>query len=88
VTPAGLQYVSLADLYAAWLRLLYAVVEMENALLNDYSIRAEQVTYDERPGATHPSLYRAQLLLQNTCPLSARLRVQGHRSGPGASCGP
>ena len=64
VTPAGLQYVSLADLYAAWLRLLYAVVEMENALLNDYSIRAEQVTFDERPGATHPSLYRAQLLLQ------------------------
>jgi sulfite reductase (NADPH) flavoprotein alpha-component len=64
VTPKGLQYVALADLYAAWLRLLYAVVEMENALLNDYSIRAEQVTYDETRGAARPSLYRAQLLLQ------------------------
>ncbi len=64
VTPAGLQYVALADLYAAWLRMLYAVVEMENALLNDYSIQGEQVTHDETRGDPHPSLYRAQLLLQ------------------------
>jgi sulfite reductase (NADPH) flavoprotein alpha-component len=64
ITPKGLRFVSLTELYEAWVRFLYVVVEMENALLNDYSIRAEQVTHDERRGATHPSLYRAQLLLQ------------------------
>jgi hypothetical protein len=64
ITPTGLRFVSLTDLYEAWVRFLYAVVEMENALLNDYSIRVEQVTYDEQRGAPQPSLYRTQLLLQ------------------------
>ncbi len=64
ITPTGLRFVSLTELYEAWVRFLYAVVEMENALLNDYSIRAEQVTYDEQRGQPQPSLYRTQLLLQ------------------------
>lgn len=64
VSPKGLRFISLEDLYGAWIRFLYAVVEMENALLNDYSLRAEQVTYDERRGAPRPSPYRTQLLLQ------------------------
>jgi len=64
ITPTGLRFVSLAELYQAWARFLYATVEMENALLNDYSIRTEQVTYDEQRGAPRPSLYRTQLLLQ------------------------
>ncbi|MEP7358484.1 MAG: cytochrome b5 domain-containing protein, partial [Anaerolineales bacterium] len=64
ITPEGLRFVSLDELYRTWIRFLYGVVEMENALLNDYSIRAEQVTYDEARGAARPSLYRAQLLLQ------------------------
>jgi len=64
ITPRGLQFVSQTELYETWVRSMYAVVEMENALLNDYSIREEQVTYDETRGAPHPSLYRTQLLLQ------------------------
>jgi sulfite reductase (NADPH) flavoprotein alpha-component len=64
ITQDGLQTVSLNDLYRVWVRFLYSVVEMENALLNDYSIRAEQVTYNERRAAPDPSPYRIQLLLQ------------------------
>ena len=50
VSPSGLKFVSLADLYGAWIRFLYALVEMQNALQNDQSIKDEQVTYDERRG--------------------------------------
>jgi sulfite reductase alpha subunit-like flavoprotein/cytochrome b involved in lipid metabolism len=64
ITPQGLQFVSLTRLYETWVRFLYAVVEMENALLNDYSIREEQVTHDETRGQPRASHYRAQLLLQ------------------------
>jgi cytochrome b involved in lipid metabolism len=64
ITSRGLQFVSLAQLYETWVRFLYVVVEMENALINDYSIRDEQVTHDEKRGEVHPSLYRTQLLLQ------------------------
>lgn len=64
ITSRGLQFVSLTQLYETWVRFLYVVVEMENALLNDYSIRDEQVTHDEKRGEVHPSLYRTQLLLQ------------------------
>lgn len=64
ITPNGLQFITLTQLYEVWVRFLYAAVEMENALLNDYSIRAEQVTYDERRGEPRSSLYRTQLLLQ------------------------
>jgi sulfite reductase (NADPH) flavoprotein alpha-component len=64
ITSHGLQFVSLTQLYETWVRFLYVVVEMENALLNDYSIRSEQVTHDEKRGDVHPSLYRTQLLLQ------------------------
>jgi hypothetical protein len=64
ITLTGLRFISLTELYESWVRFLYAVVEMENALLNDYSIRTEQVTYNEGRGAPQPSLYRSQLLLQ------------------------
>lgn len=64
ITPQGLQFVSLTRLYETWVRFLYAVVEMENALLNDYSIGGEQVTHDETRGQPRRSHYRTQLLLQ------------------------
>ncbi|HEU0291138.1 MAG TPA: cytochrome b5 domain-containing protein [Anaerolineales bacterium] len=64
ITPRGLQFVSLTELYQTWIHFLYMVVEMENALLNDYSIRTEQVTYDETRGKPRSSRYRMQLLLQ------------------------
>jgi cytochrome b involved in lipid metabolism len=64
VTPRGLRFVSIAELYGVWVRFLYAVVEMENALLNDYSIRGEQLTHDENRGHPRSSPYRSQMLLQ------------------------
>jgi cytochrome b involved in lipid metabolism len=66
ITSRGLQFVSLAQLYETWVRFLYVVVEMENALINDYSIRDEQVTHDEKRGEVHPSLYRTQLFCKRT----------------------
>jgi sulfite reductase alpha subunit-like flavoprotein len=64
VSPKGLKPVALSDLYEAFVRLLYAVVEMENALENDLSIGAEQVTYDEQRGSPRVSPYRLQLRMQ------------------------
>ena len=64
VSPKGLQLVTLKDIYRAWIGLLYATVEMENALHNDYGIRDEPVTYDETASSSYVSPYKAQLLLQ------------------------
>jgi sulfite reductase (NADPH) flavoprotein alpha-component len=64
VSPQGLQLVTLKDIYRAWIGLLYATVEMENALHNDYGIREEPVTYDETVSSSYVSPYKAQLLLQ------------------------
>ena len=61
----GLKFVTLQDVYRVWVRLLYQVVEMENALLNDFSVRHEPMTYDETPGVISPSLYRWQHYLQS-----------------------
>jgi sulfite reductase alpha subunit-like flavoprotein len=48
----GLQFITLRDIYRTWINFLYAVVEMENALANDYGIRHEPVTYDETAANT------------------------------------
>ncbi len=64
VGEGGMRFVTLKDVYRAWIGLLYTVVEMENALHNDYGIRAEPVTYDEAAGAVTQSPYKVQLLLQ------------------------
>jgi hypothetical protein len=37
LTPNGFEYLSLHDAYRAWVRTLYLVVEMQNALNNDFS---------------------------------------------------
>ncbi|HUM70084.1 MAG TPA: cytochrome b5 domain-containing protein, partial [Chloroflexota bacterium] len=65
LSPNGLQFVSLADVYRVWVRLLYQVVEMENALANDFSIRQEPVTYDEAMHGVSLSRYRLQQYLQS-----------------------
>lgn len=65
VSPTGLRFVGLSDLYEAFVRFTYAVVEMENALQNDHSISSEPVTYDEQRGSVHASPYRLQLRLQS-----------------------
>jgi sulfite reductase (NADPH) flavoprotein alpha-component len=64
IGPKGLAFVDLKDAYRAWIGLLYTVVEMENALRNDYGIRHEPVTYDEAAGGPRVSPYKLQLLLQ------------------------
>lgn len=61
----GLQFVTLTDVYRTWVRLLYQVVEMENALANDFSIRQEPVTYDEAVAGVSLSRYRLQQYLQS-----------------------
>jgi sulfite reductase alpha subunit-like flavoprotein len=64
ITSKGLTYVTLKDVYRVWIGLLYTVVEMENALQNDYRIRSEPVTYDEASTGSSCSPYKLQLLLQ------------------------
>ncbi|MCL4263968.1 MAG: hypothetical protein KJ069_12165 [Anaerolineae bacterium] len=65
LSPDGLQFVTLTDVYRAWVRLLYQVVEMENALANDFSIRQEPMTVDEAAHGVSLSRYRLQQYLQS-----------------------
>src|SRR6185503_3739327 len=57
-------FLTLKDIYRAWIKFLYMTVEMENALHNDFGIRHEPVTYDETSNAPAQSPYKTQLLLQ------------------------
>ena len=54
IGPAGLRYVSLADVYQTWMRFLYAVVEIQNALELDYSIRDRALTRADVGGELTP----------------------------------
>jgi len=54
VGPDGLHFISLADVYRAWIRLLYNVVEMENALHNDFTLQEQALTRDETPDSYSP----------------------------------
>ena len=65
LSPSGLKFISLQDVYRTWVRLLYQVVEMENALANDFSVRHEAITYNENLGEISPSAYRWQHYLQS-----------------------
>ena len=60
--PDGLRFISLADVYRAWIRFLYNVVEMENALRNDFSLRHQALTRDETSTALSP--LKLQFLLE------------------------
>ena len=65
VGPGGLRCLSLADLYRAWIRFVYSVVEMQNALELDYGIH-------ERPLTSTDSLREASAL-------RVRLLLESHR---------
>jgi hypothetical protein len=54
IGPDGLHFISLADVYRAWIRLLYNVVEMENALHNDFTLQEQALTRDETPDSYSP----------------------------------
>lgn len=58
----GLRLVSLTEAYDTWVRAVFLVVEMENALRNGYTILEGVMTRGEAPGA--PSVYRAQYVLE------------------------
>ena len=54
IGPRGLFYRSLEDLFRTWVRYLYLVVEMENALANDFSFLERATTQSEEPGEMTP----------------------------------
>ncbi|HEX5473726.1 MAG TPA: cytochrome b5 domain-containing protein [Vicinamibacterales bacterium] len=60
VTPHGLRYVSAGDAFRAWVRLLYMVVEMENAFGNDVSFLDRVTTKGEEASALTP--YKVRML--------------------------
>jgi sulfite reductase alpha subunit-like flavoprotein len=62
VAGSGLRFMFLADAYKAWVRLLYLVVEMENALHLDFGIR-QSVTTGQEPLVAHTP-YTLQLVLE------------------------
>jgi sulfite reductase alpha subunit-like flavoprotein len=61
-TADGFADVSVADLYRAWVRYTYLVVEMQNALRNDWMYRPLPLTRDEHEELTTQKL----MLLANT----------------------
>jgi hypothetical protein len=62
VSPDGLRFMSLADVYRAWIRFLYNVVEMENALYNDYSLKEHTLIAYDSPDSYPP--VKLQFLLE------------------------
>ena len=63
--PNGITYVSLEDAFKAWVRYLYLIVEMENALATDYGVQKKVTTLGEDP-------------LQLT-PLKTQIATETHR---------
>lgn len=49
VSKEGMRYISLRDAYRAWVDLAFIVVEMENAILNDFRTMDEPMTDIEDP---------------------------------------
>ncbi|MDR3576059.1 MAG: FHA domain-containing protein [Anaerolineaceae bacterium] len=62
IGPDGLRFISLGDVYRVWIRFLYNVVEMQNALNNDYSLEGQSLTQDEKPDSYPP--IKLQYLLE------------------------
>lgn len=62
VGPDGLRFMALADVYRNWIRFLYNVVEMENALFNDYSLKEQAMTAGDAPDSYPP--IKLQFLLE------------------------
>jgi sulfite reductase (NADPH) flavoprotein alpha-component len=62
IGPNGLHHVPLAELYKAWARFLYAIVEMSNALRLDYTIHQPPLTRRDEPGEMTP--YRLGFLME------------------------
>jgi sulfite reductase (NADPH) flavoprotein alpha-component len=62
IGPKGLHSILLADVFRSWARFLYTIVEMQNALANDYTLREHALTRDEYPTSISP--LKLQFLLE------------------------
>jgi sulfite reductase (NADPH) flavoprotein alpha-component len=60
--PDGLKFMLLEDMFTAWVRYVYLVVGMENALRNDYAFADLSSTAGEDPHELTP--FKAQFLLE------------------------
>jgi sulfite reductase alpha subunit-like flavoprotein len=49
IMNGGLRLITMRDVYTTWVNVLYTVVEIENAVMNDFRIRAEPLTDVETP---------------------------------------
>ena len=47
IAASGLEHLSLADWFKAWVRYLYLIVQMENALAQDWSVLRKALTADD-----------------------------------------
>ena len=65
IGPQGLTVVTLEEVYRTWIRALYTLVELENALHNDFSVRTEVLTHDETRGAPVYSPFKLQQLIRS-----------------------
>jgi sulfite reductase alpha subunit-like flavoprotein len=58
--PSGMAYLSLHDLFRGWVRYLYLLVEMQNALRNDFGYLERATIRDEDPNRFSP--FKAMLV--------------------------
>ena len=54
IGPRGLFYVALEDAFLSWVRYLYLIVEMENALGSDFGVSRKATTRGEEPATLTP----------------------------------
>jgi sulfite reductase (NADPH) flavoprotein alpha-component len=62
LTPGGLKFMLLEELFTAWVRYIYLVVGMENALENDYDFAHLSSTAGEDPDELTP--FKSQFLIE------------------------
>lgn len=65
VGPDGLFYYTLEEAFITWVRYLYLITEMQNALETDFSFMSESTTYNEDP--------------EQITPLKLQLVIESHR---------
>ena len=62
LTSNGLKHLSLEDLFRQWVRYVYLITGMENALRNDYGFAQLAATGGERPDDVTP--FKLQFLIE------------------------
>ncbi len=62
LSPEGLKFILLEDMFTAWVRYIYLIVGMENALENDYDFARLASTAGEAPTELTP--FKSQFLIE------------------------